>query len=689
MKKHILLVMAVLFIGTSAIAQIDRTKIPKSGPTPEINLGEPYTFDLDNGLQVLVVEDSKLPTISFSLDLNNPPIVEGDKAGVQSLTGSIMGKGTTKTPKEKFNEEVDYLGANIYVGTGGGGANTLSKYTDEVMRMFAEAVLNPNFTQDELDTEKSQLIEGIKSGESSAAAIAGKVRGALAYGKNHAAGEFATVESINNVTLADVKKFYSDYFVPNKAYLLISGDIDKKDAKKMVNKYFANWKAKEAPKANLPEVMDVGTTEIDFIDVPNAVQTELAVINTSELKMSDKDYHAALVTNYIFGGGFGSYLNMNLREANGYTYGAGSSLGAGKDYKSTFRATSKVRNEVTDSAVVETFKELDRIRNTFVTDEDLSNAKAKFLGSFIMQSEDKSVVANRAISIRTNDLDEDFYKDFIANINAVTKEDIKRVANKYLKTDNMRIVLVGKASEVLEPLENMKINGKKIPVKFYDKEANVTERPSTIAIPEGTTVNTVFADYIKAIGGRDKVAAVKSTAYIGSSSTPMGELVLNVKKTSDNKYSQTVSVAGNVMQKQVYANGKGTASGMQGSQEITGEQLDALADEALLFPEFINPDQGELAGIEMMDDKKVYVIKWSDSKKTFYDMSTGLLMGQENTVKAQGQEFKSMIKFDNYKEVKGVKYPMTIIQSLAGRDMRFDINTLRVNEGVTDADFNQ
>jgi hypothetical protein len=235
----------------------------------------------------------------------------------------------------------------------------------------------------------------------------------------------------------------------------------------------------------------------------------------------------------------------------------------------------------------------------------------------------------------------------------------------------------------------MKINGKKIPVKFYDKEANVTERPSTIAIPEGTTVNTVFADYIKAIGGRDKVAAVKSTAYIGSSSTPMGELVLNVKKTSDNKYSQTVSVAGNVMQKQVYAHGKGTASGMQGSQEITGEQLDALADEALLFPEFINPDQGELAGIEMMDDKKVYVIKWSDSKKTFYDMSTGLLMGQENTVKAQGQEFKSMIKFDNYKEVKGVKYPMTIIQSLAGRDMRFDINTLRVNEGVTDADFNQ
>lgn len=687
MKKHINILMAVLFIGTTAIAQIDRSKIPSSGPTPEINLGEPDSFELDNGLQVLVVTDRKLPTITMSLDLNNPPIVEGNKAGVQSLTGSIMGKGTTKTPKEKFNEEVDYLGARISVGTGGGFASTLSKYTDQVTAMFAEAALYPNFTQEELDTEKSQLIEGIKSGENSAAAIAGTVRNALAYGKSHAGGEFATEETVNNVTLADVKKFYADYFVPNKAYLLISGDIDKKEAKKLVTKYFDKWKAKEAPKPTLPEIEDVATTEINFIDVPNAVQTELAVMNISELKMSDDDYHAALVANYIFGGGFGSYLNMNLREQNGYTYGAGSGLGAGRDYKSTFRATTKVRNEVTDSAVVETFKELDRIRTTYVTDEDLSNAKAKFLGNFIMQSEDKSVVADRAITIRTNNLDEDFYKDFIANINAVTKEDVKRVANKYFKTENMRVVLVGKASDILENVEKMKINGKTLPINFYDKEANPTDRPSTISIPEGTTVNTVFADYVKAIGGRDNVSNVKTMAMIGSSTTPMGELILNVKKTNDNKYSQTITVGGNVASKLVYANGVGKASGMQGNAVLEGEQLEAAAAEAILFPEYVNPEAGTLVGAEKMDDKKVYVIQLSDSKKNFYDMNTGLLVAQETTQEAQGQTFSTLIKYDNYKEIKGVKYPMTIIQNMAGRDFRFDINTLRVNEGVVDADF--
>ncbi len=687
MKKYINITMALLFIGTSAIAQIDRSKIPASGPTPEIKLGDPDTFELDNGLQVLVVEDRKLPTITMSLDLNNPPIVEGDKAGVLSLTGSIMGKGTTKTPKDKFNEEIDYLGARISVGTGGGFASTLSKYTDEVTAMFAEAALYPNFTQEELDTEKSQLIEGIKSGENSAAAIAGTVRNALTYGKNHAAGEFATEETINNVTLDDIKKFYNDYFVPNNAYLLISGDIDKKEAKQLVEKYFGDWAAKEAPKSELPEVTDVNQTKINFVDVPNAVQTELAVINVSELKMSDDDYHAALVANYIFGGGFGSYLNMNLREQNGYTYGAGSSLGAGRNYKSTFRATTKVRNEVTDSAVVETFKELDRIRNTYVSDEDLSNAKAKFLGNFIMQSENKSVVASRAITIRTNDLDEDFYKDFIANINAVTKEDVKRVANKYMKAENMRVVLVGKASDVLENLEKMKVNGKSLPIEFYDKEANPTGRPSTITIPAGTTVNTVIADYVKAIGGRDAVANVKSTAMIASSSTQMGEIIMNMKKTSDKKMNQTVTVGGNVMSKSIYANGEGKVSGMQGSAQAQGEQLAAMAEEAVLFPEYEYPEQGELIGAERMDDKQVYVIQWTDSKKRYYDMDSGLLVGVETTAQAQGQEIKSMIKYDNYKEVKGVKYPMTIIQQLAGRDFRFDVNTIRVNEGVTDADF--
>jgi hypothetical protein len=375
-----------------------------------------------------------------------------------------------------------------------------------------------------------------------------------------------------------------------------------------------------------------------------------------------------------------------LREENGYTYGARSNIGTGRNYKGTFSASAKVRNEVTDSAVVETFKELNRIRDEYVEDEMLATAKAKYLGNFIMQSEDKAVVASRAITIEKNELDKDFYKNFIANIDKVTKEDVKRVANKYLSPDNLRIVLVGKAGDILEPLEKMTLNGKTVPIKFYDKNANETERPSTIKIPAGLTAQTVLDDYIKALGGKDAVVALNSTSYFAVYTAPMGELILDVKRAKGNKWNQTIKMGGNTVAKQTYADGKAMVSGMGGSQELTGEDAQPAVEEAMFFPELYTPEKATLVGAEMMGDNQVYVIKWSDSKKTFYDVKTGLMVGQESKVKAQGQEVSTMIKYSDYEETSGVKFPMTITQQMMGRDLAFKVQKVEVNT-VKDADF--
>lgn len=678
----------VLFLtGVTAVAQIDRSKAPASGPTPEINLGKPYTFELKNGLQVLVVTDKKLPTLRMSLDLNNPPVFEGDKAGVQSLTGSLMGKGTTETSKEEFNEKVDFLGARINVGTGGGFASTLSKYKNEVFELFAEAAFKPNFTQKELDFEKGQAIQGLKSGENSAAAIAGKVRGALVYGKDHPAGEFSTEETINSVTLADVNKFYTDYFKPSNGYLVITGDIEQKEAKKLVKKYFGKWEKGTAPKPVLPTLADVSETQINLVDVPNAVQTELAVMSLSSLKMSDPDYYAVLVANYVFGGSFGSYLNMNLREKNGYTYGARSNIGAGRNFKATFSATAKVRNEVTDSAVVETFKELNRIRDEYVEDEMLSNAKAKYLGNFIMQSEDKAVVARRSITIEKNDLDKDFYKNFIANINKVTKEDVKRVANKYLSPDNIRIVVVGKAGDVLEPLEKMTLNGQPVPIKFYDKDANETERPSTVEIPAGLTAQTILDNYIKAIGGKDAVSKVNDIAQFSVFSSPMGEIILDTKSQKGDDWAFTMKMGGREMSKQIYKDGKGLVKAQGQSQELAGEQLEAVKSEALFFPELYHQDMAQLDGAERLGSHNVFVIKWSDQKKSFYDTETGLLVGLERMTMTQQGPQMAITQFDNYKEYSGVMFPTSMVIPMMGQEINFELKDLKVNNGLKDSDF--
>ena len=257
----------------------------------------------------------------------------------------------------------------------------------------------------------------------------------------HPYGEFVTEETVNNVTLNNVKDFYQKHFTPNNAYLVVVGDVDLKTIKKQVKDYFGGWKKSMNETNPVPEPnANVQFTQIDFVDMPNAVQSNISLTNNVDLKMSDPDYFAALIANYILGGAYESYLFMNLRETHGYTYGAYSSIGSDK-YASRFRAEAKVRNVVTDSAVVETLKEINRIKNELVDPDKLKNAKAKYVGNFVMALEQPSTIARYALNIRTENLPADFYKTYLEKINAVTADDVKRVANKYFKTENARIIL--------------------------------------------------------------------------------------------------------------------------------------------------------------------------------------------------------------------------------------------------------
>ncbi|MHA7056629.1 M16 family metallopeptidase [Aquimarina sp. M1] len=687
MKKNITLLLAFLLVAISAQAQIDRSKMPKSGPTPVINLGEPYTFKMGNGLTVLVVENKKLPRITVSLSLDNPPNAEGDKAGIEGVVSQIMGKGTKNISKDEFNEEVDFLGAFINVGVSGGFAQSLSKYSDRIIELFAKASLNPNFTQEELDLEKKKLIESIKSGENSAEAVANRVRSVLAYGKNHPAGEYVTEETVNNITLADVETYYRNNFVPANAYMVISGDITNEKAKALVEKNFISWTAGKAPSFGIPEVKDAQYRQINFIDMPNAVQTEMAVMNISDLKMADEDHHAALVANYILGGSFGSYINMNLREEHGYTYGGRSTLPRNKNFKTAFRATAKVRNMVTDSAVVETLKEIKRIRTEEVDDEMLKNAKAKFLGDFILASENERTVAARSIDILTQNLPKDFYKTFIAKINAVSKTDIKRVANKYFNLDKARIVLVGKGSDVLENVEKISFEGKEIPVLYFDKYGNKTEKPDyNAATPEGVTAQSVLDTYFKAIGGKDKLEAVSSTFTTAEASMGGATLQMVTKVTSKNQSLTNILFGGNSVNKNVFDGAQGYVVVQGQKVTYTEAQIADAKRETHPFSGLKNKD-AKLEGIEPYDGGKAYKLAMSEKRTSFFDTETGLKVKDIVIQEQGGQKIPSTISYSNYKEVNGIKFPHTI--SIAAGPQKFDFNVseIKINEGVSDEDF--
>ncbi|MBT8295976.1 MAG: insulinase family protein, partial [Gramella sp.] len=508
MKFNILTLFIACFLTTASFAQVDRSKQPEPGPAPKINLGQPDEFTLSNGLKVLVVENHKLPRVSASLIIDNVPHAEA-KPATAGLVSSLMGTGTENMSKDEFNEEVDFLGANINFGSESAYASSLSKFFPRIMELMAEGALRPKFTQEEFESEKTKQIEGLKANEKNVGAIASRVSAALAYGKNHPYGEFATVENTEKVTLQDVEKFYNNYFKPANAYLVVIGDVKTSEVKKLAEKNFGSW-AKGAPTTKeLPKVTNASETQINLIDMPNAVQSELRLQNTIDLKMSDDDYFPVLVANQILGGSFGSYLNMNLREDKGYTYGARTSTGADK-YASRFVASASVRNEVTDSAIVESLKEINRIKTELVEAETIENAKSKFAGDFVLRLESPSTLANYALNIKTNDLSDDFYENYLKRINEVTAEDIKRVANKYYQIDNMRIVVAGKASEIAENLEKVEFNGKTIPVKYYNKLGEEIEKPVAKEIDPSVTAETVFSKYIDAIGGKEAVENVES-----------------------------------------------------------------------------------------------------------------------------------------------------------------------------------
>ena len=680
--KKIIIVLSGLFLTLTMQAQ-DRTQ-PKPGPSPVIKINKPQTFTLPNGLQVMIVENHKLPKVSFSLNIDNTPYAEGTKKGVSSLTSSLIGNGSKKISKDAFNEEIDFLGAELSFYASGASGSSLSKYSGRILELMADGALNPNFTQEEFDKEKDKLLENLKTQEKSVAAVAGRVQNVLAFRKDHPSGEYLIEETIKNVTLADVENNYNTYFVPENAYLIIIGDVKFKDTKKAVEKLFSSWTKASAPTVKYTDPVNVQYSQINFVDMPNAVQSEISLQNTVNLKMTDKDYFATIVANQILGGDFNSYLNMNLREAHGWTYGARSGIGGSK-YVSTFRASTQVRNAVTDSAVVEFFKEIKKIRTENVTEEMLANVKAGYVGKFVMQIEKPQTVAGYALRIKTQGLPEDFYENYIKNINAVTAEEVMAAANKYFLEDNIRVVIVGKGIEVLPGLEKLKI-----PMFYFDKFGAPTTKPvMKKAVPAGVTVKSVITTYLNAIGGEKALIAVKTIAMTGSTTIPQAPSPLTYTSKVDSKGKMMVELAMGTMSlmKQVVNEKEGYASQQGQKMKLEGDALAKAKAGALPFEEltFATKTDLVLTGIEPINGNDAYALKNGDAT-LYYDVKTGLKIADSETQDQGGKKVTMMTYYNDYRDVKGLKVPFNIVKNV-GIELDIKIAAVKINEGVSDADF--
>ncbi|MDN3692511.1 pitrilysin family protein [Chryseobacterium tructae] len=460
-----IIVSLFLFAGLFTAQKIDINVMPKAGPVPVVNIGKPKTFQLSNGLTVIVVENNKLPQVTANLSIDRPPYYEGNIVGVEHVVAGQLKNGTANLSKDEFNKKVDFLGADLSFSSEGVSASSLSKFFPEILQLMAEAIIHPKFSDEEIQNTKQLLVNILKSKEKDATFILQKASPALQYGKNTSRGQVMTVESVNRIQTKDVKDSYQKYYTPNHAYLVIVGDIKFDHIKSLVSKTFSGWKKSNIPFVALEPVSNVTKTEINVIDVPTAVQSVIRIQNIHSLKMKDANYFPARTALCILGEGVSSRLDMNLREKNGFTYGSWAVLNMEK-YRPLFITGANVRNEVTDKSVREFMNELNLI--SIVKAEELENAKAKLKGDFIMSLEDPNTLAKLALNQKVQELAPDFYTHYLKSLDKVTVADISRVAKDIILPNQSRIMIVGKVSDIAEGLEKLGY-----PVKYYDQNADL------------------------------------------------------------------------------------------------------------------------------------------------------------------------------------------------------------------------
>ncbi len=459
-------------------SKIDRSVQPEMGESPKLNLPESWSVDLDNQMKVYGIEQNELPLVNFSLVIEGGHLLDDlNKNGVANLMTDIMMEGTAnKTPRE-LEEEIELLGANINMYTTNESiiirGNTLKRNFNKTLELVQEILLQPRWDEEEFARIKTSTTNGIKRSEANPNVIASQVYNKILYGEDHpfAHPVTGTVESVEAITIQDLKHYYNNNFSPSVSRMHIVGDISQSDALAAMDGLEANWEAKEV---NIPEFQIANDREkasLYFVDVPNAKQS---VINIGYIAMprTSEDFFPAEVMNYKLGGSFSGNVNLILREEKGYTYGANSRF-SGTKIPGTFTASSSVRTNTTGESVAIFKDEIAKYKDG-ISQEDLDFTKNALIKSNARRFETQGSLLGMLQNMSSYGLEADYIQKEEQTIGAMTLEQHKELANKYLDEAKMAYLVVGDAATQFQQFKEMDFDE----VKLVDKngeEINVED----------------------------------------------------------------------------------------------------------------------------------------------------------------------------------------------------------------------
>lgn len=449
-------------------------KLPKPGPDPKFALPPIEKTKLSNGMDLWMVEQHELPIVSmnmvFRTGSSNEP---ADKTGIAQATSTLLDDGTATRSAADIANQLQSIGANMNSGSGWDSTNvtmqTLTRNLDKAIDIYADVIQNPVFPATELESLRGRQLVGLRQQKSNPNAISDVVYNKVLYG-SHAYGRTNTEASIKAITREDLVSYYGSTYRPNNATLIVVGSFDKAALKSQLEKAFGGWKAGDVSAKSLGNATPLEKAGVYIVDRPNSAQSVVSVGQVGVDRMNP-DYYPLVVMNTILGGGFTSRINMNLREDKGYTYGARSGFtfrrGAGP-----FSAGGDIQTAVTKEAIAEIMKELDGIRGGRpVTQKELDYNKQSLIRRYPSGFETVGAISGQLSNLVVYGLPDSYFNEYISKVNAVTIEDVDRVAKKYLDPSKMAIVIVGDRKAIEPGLKDLGY-----PITILDTEGKpVTE----------------------------------------------------------------------------------------------------------------------------------------------------------------------------------------------------------------------
>ena len=441
----------------------DRSQRPPLGPNPVVQVPEFWKADFDNGIKVIGTKSDEIPTVSFQLTINGGHRMDANdrsKTGLASMTASLLNESTENYTSEEIQEELRKIGSSISVYSGNSSTtmniNSLKKNLPRTIELAEEILMNPAFKQEDFDRIKKQQMEGIKASQKNPSAIASQVFNRLLYGKDHiySLPSSGNEETVENITLDDVKAFYADYYTPSLSELVIVGDIDKEEVLQHIA-FLVNWEGADAKVPKMPKGNKVDKTKIYLVDKEQAPQSQIRIGYLHDMAYdATGDFYKSYLMNFPLGGAFNSRINLNLREDKGWTYGARSYF-TGDDEPGAFIVSAGVKAEASDSSVVEIMNEIKEYHAEGISEDELT-----FMRSSIGQRDARSYESpwQKAGFLRRilhYDLDRSYVDEQNEIIANVSQKELNSLARKYLNPEKMNILLVGDEASIRPKLEKL------------------------------------------------------------------------------------------------------------------------------------------------------------------------------------------------------------------------------------------